>query len=507
MFRDKTGASSKERKFSAWKASQRSLAGKDLAVDKVMSGMQRGLNKYCGSIRIALLLAVKEEDPLVLYDHNGLLQPHRQRLKEIYSSSAAWKEPSQPLRKNTDEELSMLRDIKLPGVISKGASSASVFYQRWFVERVPNLAHDGPIYSWLEDASFELAAGLEPTEKDWNNYTYAELADNALTAVVGYLYQAEESMMEKRGLRLPNPFPVIDAVSRISIAREEGERASGKIMFIERSQLEHHMKYHLELDGSQDADESLPSLLNTKHVRKLLTLCGKERSLLSDGEYIRGIADLREPTPENCIIAEFRHGRGEIKLGSQLICTFADGELYGDSGSADLSDLNRVLLNRAIEPHLRERLARCVEVILNSAKQTRYGCSLIIDFHQPARRLPGEYLREPINSVTNGDLVAAMARIDGALHLTPRAELIGFACLLDGDASPNEDRSRGARYNSGLRFSAKKGEQETIVIAVSADGPISIFERGIDITSSAHAPTEDVERVAVPLTDWLKKKS
>ncbi len=503
MFRDKSVNKPRERRFSAWRAqTHRALTGKDISINRIISGLQRGLNKFCGATRVALVIAIKEDDELLMYDEDGLLQPHRQRLQEVYVSSSAWKE--QRATEERREDVAVLPDLHLPGILSKGATSDSVFHQRWFVERLPNLAHEGPIYSWLEDAAFEMCIDFESGDKEWNNYTYAALADNALTAVVDYLYEAKEWLLENRGLKLPNPFPVVEAITHISVAREEGERASGKITFIDRGQLDHHLKYHMELDIAQHETGSLPSLMNTKHVRKLLTLCGSERSLLSDGEYILGIADLREPIPENSIVAEFKLGRGDIRIGSQLVCTFADGELFGDSGNANLSDVNRLLSQRPQEPHLRERLIRCVESILNSAKQERHGCTIIIDFHEPIERLPGEYLREPINSITNLDLVSAMSKIDGAIHLSPKAELIGFACLLDGKASPNEDRSRGARYNSGLRFSAKIGEEDTIVIVASEDGPISIFERGLDISSSAQNVQEYNDRVAVPLLEWLQ---
>jgi hypothetical protein len=41
---------------------------------------------------------------------------------------------------------------------------------------------------------------------------------------------------------------------------------------------------------------------------------------------------------------------------------------------------------------------------------------------------------------------------------------------------PNENRARGARYNSALRFTAQ--HPETIVVVVSSDRPVSIFQKG-----------------------------
>jgi len=60
-------------------------------------------------------------------------------------------------------------------------------------------------------------------------------------------------------------------------------------------------------------------------------------------------------------------------------------------------------------------------------------------------------------------------------------KLHGFACLLDGLAIPGEDRARGARFNSALRFTAV--HTNVIIVVVSLDRPISVIQEGVELNA------------------------
>ena len=79
------------------------------------------------------------------------------------------------------------------------------------------------------------------------------------------------------------------------------------------------------------------------------------------------------------------------------------------------------------------------------------------------------------------ELAKALSRVDGALHIGRDLHLHGFACLLDGQAVPGENRARGARFNSALRFTAQHPDLLTIV--VSADRPASVIQGGMELTA------------------------
>jgi DNA integrity scanning protein DisA with diadenylate cyclase activity len=100
-------------------------------------------------------------------------------------------------------------------------------------------------------------------------------------------------------------------------------------------------------------------------------------------------------------------------------------------------------------------------------------------------------------------LAAALAKVDGALHIRADLHLYGFACLLDGHRVANEDRSRGARYNSALRFTSQ--HPQTIVVVVSADRPVSIFQQGKELRNRyEEKPVLRSDFFPIPLRQWLK---
>jgi len=73
---------------------------------------------------------------------------------------------------------------------------------------------------------------------------------------------------------------------------------------------------------------------------------------------------------------------------------------------------------------------------------------------------------------------------------------------LDGHAVSGEDRARGARFNSALRFTAE--HDNLIVVVVSADMPVSVIQGGADLT--AHCEWPACPRLVTPpptLRDWV----
>ena len=103
------------------------------------------------------------------------------------------------------------------------------------------------------------------------------------------------------------------------------------------------------------------------------------------------------------------------------------------------------------------------------------------------------------------ELAKALAKVDGALHIGADMHLHSFACLLDGRTVAGEDRSRGARYNSALRFSAE--QRDIIVVVVSADRPVSVIKEGVELSAKCQFKPPARRTVSPPtLADWLVEK-
>jgi DNA integrity scanning protein DisA with diadenylate cyclase activity len=102
------------------------------------------------------------------------------------------------------------------------------------------------------------------------------------------------------------------------------------------------------------------------------------------------------------------------------------------------------------------------------------------------------------------DLTKSLARVDGALHIEKESRLLGFACLLDGRSVPGEDRARGARFNSAVRFTA--AHKGIFVVVVSADRPVSVIQDGVELSAHCQWTSVSTCTVSLPtLDEWIEE--
>ena len=142
---------------------------------------------------------------------------------------------------------------------------------------------------------------------------------------------------------------------------------------------------------------------------------------------------------------------------------------------------------------------KIITSIVHCAEIEKYGCTIVIDLNEEPVAISGQRLARALDlrQPENLELTKSLAHVDGALHIGADSKLHGFACLLDGRAIPGEDRSRGARYNSALRFTAE--HDNIIVVVVSSDRPVSIILEGVE--QSAKCEWKPVYNyIARPLT-------
>ena len=72
-------------------------------------------------------------------------------------------------------------------------------------------------------------------------------------------------------------------------------------------------------------------------------------------------------------------------------------------------------------------------------------------------------------------LVRQVTGIDGAVLVDPSGYCHAIGAILDGTATDKGDRSRGARYNSAVKYCASAGDTPTVILLVSEDGMINLL--------------------------------
>ena len=332
----------------------------------------------------------------------------------------------------------------------------------------------GPTERWLENAAWRLSHDVANEEALYTGISGQFLREYATHAVRDFLVDRMNLFLGwDSTIRV---YTILESVLGISITPEEGEWAKGKLVFVEPAAFE-------RIDFlAQFPKADLPELKNVKHVRKLLQCVeGTTRMLISDGLHIYGIAD--GDVSDFCITARFRGKHGFLEIGSEPICSFSDGGFHSTTFRARMVQLEEALIEADIDSHTAHLLFQIVTRIVHHAESNKHGCTIVIDLEDASVDLPGHRLKKPLDLQDENmlNLAQSLSRIDGAIHIGADRHLYGFACLLDGKALQTEDRSRGARFNSSLRFTAE--HKNVIVVVVSSDRPFSIVQEGVELNA------------------------
>ena len=462
-------------------------------------GLKEGLSQFSGQSRVALIFATGKDAPVYIFDPQNLLQGHEPKLKEIYIDSDNWRTNAIYASQQSvlDQPLSE-PDLQLAGLISFGATSRSIFYQMWFTEHHPNICSTGPTERWLEHAVWLMSQDVISAHSLHSGTSGYVLAGYSMRAVCDYIV---DLLNVSSGIDMQLPvYQVLNTILNISSTKEEGQWPQGEIAFIEpalMSQLDFMAKF---------PENEQPTLSNSKHIRKLLIAVeNADRKLLSDGKHVVGI--VRGKLPSSRLTADFRKGHGFIRINGNPICSFTDGSYHSFTQQAKLVQLEELLLDiEFLSQEKKHSIFQSVKKIVHNAEDKKHGCTLVIDLNDPVLNISGQHLTSPLDlkQPENINLAQSLSKLDGALHIGSNSELYGFGCILDGLAVKGEDRARGARFNSALRFTSQY--KNVIVVVVSEDKPVSVIQGGIELKAfCSWNPTSACLDNPPLLKDWLNK--
>jgi len=474
------------------------VAGK-LSAFHIFEGLQEGLSHYSSASKVAVIYAVRPNDPVYIYDPQSLLRGHEPKLKELYLDSDKWiTKAGENDSSGSYGRLMPVENLELAGLISFGGKSDSMFYQMWFTEHHPDMCSTGPTERWLEHAAWLLSKDIAAEYKYYTGTSGYVLREYATHAVRDFIID-ELNVQIGMDVEL-RIYPILDAVLGISKTKEEGSWPRGELIFIEPSAI-HRLHFIIKFPEGER-----PNIQNFKHSRKLLQAVeSSDRKLVSDGRTIVGITS-GDDLPDAKVVADFRGGHGFLQLNRDRVCSFYNGSFHSSTRRAKLVQLEEILLDSSIEPESGiYELFKAVCEIVHNAEDRKFGCTLVIDLNKKPITIAGQHLETPLElrKMHNLELTKSLSKLDGALHVGSDMHLHGFACILDGKSIPGEDRSRGARFNSALRFTA---EHDNIVIAVvSSDRPVSIIQGGLELNATcALKPVSSRLPNPPTLKEWIR---
>lgn len=449
---------------------------KNLCIFNIFNGLVEGLSHFSQSSRAALIYAAEPSDALRIYDPQNLLKGHELKLKELFFDDGdTWREAIGKSVENQPRGHFITNPpLDLAGLICFSGSSRSFFYQMWFTDHHPDMCSVYPTQRWIEHAAWLLAQDFSTENVSMGTSGHA-LQNYTLHAITDHIVDVRNEILGLDSRMLIHP--ILDSILNISKTREEGAWSRGRLVFMDPGTLD-----SISFIAKVQRHER-PFLVNSKHIRKLLLAVeNSDRKLISDGNTIIGIS--RSDVPNFALTANFQGDHGFLELNGELICSFFDGNFHSTTRKAKLVELEELLLDYDLEQDVSTNLFRTISRIVHTAETNRHGCTLVIDLNSKPLTMSGHIL-EPCLSLLNPDhidLACSLIKIDGALHILGDTSLKGFACLLDGKAIAGENRARGARYNSALRFTSEN--PRVIVVVVSSDRPVSIIHLGIELNAA-----------------------
>lgn len=438
----------------------------DGTVGLLVNALMTGVTRYLGDrvaisteksrVRAGLMLQLTRDSVWRVFDPTGLLAEHFEEIEAWFSEFRKTQLKDTPDLPD-GESYHDFSQPKIPTLISWATRSAAVHSQIWFIEKPTGITCLDPLERWVAGA----AGIFAHTIAGHNTY---DVPHSGAHSLVNFAQYAVRDVIEKAYPKL-NAFQIIGALSELSVASEEHSKATGHLSFVPSPETH---SYLWQFDPGQR-----PEVQDAKHVCKLVGTSAAGSPLLGNHERLFGQA---VSLPSEGL--HVRMEQGQATLSTSLhgpICRIVHGQLHAVYDSSD-NGISGVLGSiRELDTAMPALLAELVTAV----RRRQHGCTLVVHLGQLPEVLAGQRLKDHLKlQADTVDTVAGMACVDGAVVMSADGSVSVFACILDGTALPNEVRSRGARYNSALRYSAQN--KDCVVIVVSEDGPSSVIREGVD---------------------------
>lgn len=263
---------------------------------------------------------------------------------------------------------------------------------------------------------------------------------------------------------------LLELANAISSERYEGGGSKGRLLIAASD----NPALQVQINLSKPV-----SIHDYRAVRKLLEISSHDMALICDGRNIWGLGSL----DYSKIVADGK--TFEIKFTEHYTW-----ELY------HLDDvLFRVKYRQARLPRkrfdeivVRDHLERIFQVsgsqadllidAVQAAVEQRHGTMLVISAEaaNEAERLKAQStLIEPTSC--SHFTIKHLSSVDGAIILSPDGIIYAFGAILDGLATGNGTSSRGARFNSAIRYADQQNTQtiQCLTLIVSEDGYVDLY--------------------------------
>ncbi len=267
-----------------------------------------------------------------------------------------------------------------------------------------------------------------------------------------------------------NKVDLLSFANAIAAERYEGTISKGRLIICQTNHPDISAKVKLKVPIE---------IYNYRGIRKLLEVSSNQMALLCDGESVWGFGvplDTYQPSLENLFEIRFvEHHTWELVHAENIMLRVKYRQ----------PRLPRPRFDREVFHEQLERLFQVSRTTANilveaveAAVEQRHGTMLIIttEAKQETARLAAQ--STPIEPVmVSRKIISHISSVDGAILISPDGIVHSFGVILDGQASKNGNSSRGARYNSAIRYvdAEKSRNIDCLALIVSEDGYVDLY--------------------------------
>jgi hypothetical protein len=303
--------------------------------------------------------------------------------------------------------------------------------------------------------------------KSQSDFNVLSKSRDELVSKAGHDFMTTISMAGQN----PNGLHVLyDACNTISSLKYEGAEGYGKMVIAKKNHP--NVKITMEL-------EKPIHIKDFRKVRKFLELADNQQLILCDSVLIYGLCRLTGKYnyhEESLFTIKFtKHFHWEVihHHHIMLAVAFRMPDLYNERINREkfYSSLKRLFLG--ID---KARLNILWDITIEATKQ-KHGTILAISSaaqHEAIRLSSQCFKIKPIR--INKDIIHQITSIDGAVLIDIDCTCHAIGVILDGIATANGDSSRGARYNSAIRYyEHMEHKAQTVLVVISEDGIIDLI--------------------------------
>lgn len=261
-----------------------------------------------------------------------------------------------------------------------------------------------------------------------------------------------------------------DACNEIASMKYEGAVGIGKMIIAPKDHK--NVKITLQLKDPIRVSDY-------RKVRKFLELSDNNSSIISDTALIYGLGEIRgkyNPMEETLFVVSFTsHFKWELSHDNNPLMVVEYRE-----PSLPVEKINREKFYtdfpRLFEGISKEQIDDLWEISMEATKQ-KHGTMLVIsdNAQNEAIRLGKQCF--PLKPLKLSEkIIQQITSIDGAVLLDRDSTCHAIGVILDGLATDKGDASRGARFNSAIRYYEQFGKDNSLVLVIiSEDGMINLI--------------------------------